>query len=111
MTVMRADHGERLVEEGRVGHGSGAKVGAVWVPTIVYYPPMVPGGRVTEGAELVDLVPTIADALGVEPDAAWQGESLIPLAAGVGRGYPRLSMSSKYENSHAARLGMWKAYW
>lgn len=112
MIVMTADHGdEQFEDQGRVGHGGSSRDSLVWVPLIIHYPPMVPGGLVAEGAELVDVVPTIADALGVAPDAAWQGESLLPLVNGVGRGYPRLSISSKYENGHAARMGTWKAYW
>src|SRR5262249_27952067 len=31
-----------------------------------------------------------------------------PLANGIGRGYPRPSISSQYENWHAMRLGDWK---
>jgi arylsulfatase A-like enzyme len=111
MVVMTADHGDELFEVGRVGHGGSSRDSVVWVPGAIYYPPMFPAGRVPEGVELVDLVPTIADALGVKPDPNWQGESLIPLVNGVGRGYPRLSMSSKYENAHAARMGLWKGYW
>src|SRR6185312_12466305 len=55
----------------------------------------------------IDIVPTIADALGVTPDPEWQGTSLIPVANGVG-GYPDMSFSSQYENSHAGRIGHWK---
>jgi arylsulfatase len=111
MIIMTADHGDEQFEDGRVGHGASSRDSLAWVPGIIYYPPMFPGGRIPEGAESVDLVPTVADALGVAADPAWQGESLIPLANGVGRGYPRLSMSSKYENGHAVRMGTWKGYW
>src|SRR5262249_10899832 len=48
------------------------------------------------------------DAMGGTPSPDWQGESLIPLAQGVGRGYPRPSFVSMYEDSHAMRLGGWK---
>jgi arylsulfatase A-like enzyme len=111
MIVMTADHGDEQFEDGRVGHGASSRDSLAWVPAILYYPPMVPAGLVAEGGESVDIVPTVADALGVAPDPAWQGESLLPLVNGVGRGYPRMSMSSKYENGHAVRIGTWKGYW
>ena len=48
-------------------------------------------GKYTEGTELIDVVPTIADALGVQMDAEWQGQSLIPLVVG-GQGLARLAL-------------------
>jgi arylsulfatase A-like enzyme len=111
MVIMTADHGDEQFEAGRVGHGGSSLDTLVWTPLIVYYPPMIPAGKVAEGAESIDIVPTIADALGQKADPAWQGESLIPLVNGVGQGYPRLSMSSKYENGHAGKMGHWKAYY
>jgi len=110
MIIIVADHGDEQFEDGRVGHGGSIRDTLVYVPFIIRYPPLFPGGRVPEGVEVVDIVPTIADALGVEPDPHWQGESLIPLAQGVGRGYPRLAMASHYENAHAGRMGRWKVY-
>jgi arylsulfatase A-like enzyme len=110
MLIITSDHGDELFEFGRVGHGGPVLESLVYVPLIIHYPPLFPAGRVAEGVEVVDIVPTVADALGVEPDENWQGESLVALAQGQGRGYPRLSMASKYENGHAARLGRWKVY-
>ena len=111
MLIITADHGDEQFEDGgRVGHGASIRETLVYVPLIVHYPPMFPAGKVSEGVDTVDIVPTIADALGVKPDKAWQGESLIPLANGVGRGYPRLSLASKYELAHAGRMGQWKVY-
>ena len=111
MLVITADHGDEQFEAGRVGHGGSILETLVHVPLVIHYPPMVPAGKLPEGAEVIDIVPTIADALGVKPDESWQGESLLPLVNGVGRGYPRLSMASKYENAHAGRMGPWKAYY
>jgi arylsulfatase A-like enzyme len=68
---------------------------------------MFPAGKVTEGTENIDIVPTLADALGVPNDPEWQGMSLIPLANGQG-GYPLMSFSSQYENWHSGRIGHYK---
>jgi arylsulfatase A-like enzyme len=111
MLIITADHGDEQFEDGRVGHGASIRDSLVYVPLIIHYPPMFPAAKVPEGVEVVDIVPTVADALGVKPEEDWQGESLIPLANGAGRGYPRLSMASKYENAHAGRMGPWKAYY
>ena len=108
MLVITADHGDELWEDGRVGHGGSERETLLHVPLLVHYPPLVPAGRVGEGVETIDIVPTIADALGVAQDPEWQGVSLLPLANGVGAGYPLLSFSSQYESAHAGRLGRWK---
>jgi arylsulfatase A-like enzyme len=63
--------------------------------------------RIAEGSEGIDIVPTVADALGVAADPEWQGMSLIGVASGRG-GYPLMSFVSQYENAHAGRIGHWK---
>jgi arylsulfatase A-like enzyme len=110
MLIISADHGdEQWEEDNRVGHGGSMRDMLIHVPLLVRYPPMVAAGRYTEGVESVDIVPTIADALGVAMDPEWQGESLLPLTAGVGRGYPKMSFNSMYEDGHAGRILHWKA--
>jgi arylsulfatase A-like enzyme len=108
MLVITADHGDEQWEDGRVGHGASTRDMLIHVPLLVHYPPLVGAGKFTEGTEVVDIVPTVADALGVQVDPEWQGESLIPLTHGVNRGYGRLSFNSMYEDQHAGRLGQWK---
>jgi arylsulfatase A-like enzyme len=107
MLIVTADHGDELWEDGRVGHGGSERETLLHVPLLVHYPPMFPAGRVTEGVEDIDIVPTLADALGVANDPEWQGTTLIPLANGRG-GYPLMSFSSQYESVHAGRIGHWK---
>jgi arylsulfatase A-like enzyme len=107
MLIITADHGDEQWEDGRVGHGGSERETLLHVPLIIHYPPMFPAVRVTEGTEGIDIVPTMADALGVATDPEWQGLSLIRLANGGG-GYPLLSFSSQYENAHGGRIGHWK---
>ena len=110
LIMITADHGEELWEHGICGHGASLRETLVRVPLVVHYPPLFPGGRVVvEGAESVDIVPTLLDALDRPDIDAAQGHSLIPLAQGVGRGYPLPSYASQYEYAHAMRLGDWKA--
>ncbi len=108
MIIITADHGDELWEEAdRVGHAGSQRETVIHVPLMIHYPPMFPAAKVTAGTEGVDIVPTLADVLGVPTDADWQGDSLLPLAHGAGA-YPLMSVSSSYENSHAGRIGSWK---
>jgi arylsulfatase A-like enzyme len=110
MIVITGDHGDELWEDGRLGHGGSLHDTLVHVPLLIYYPPLFPPGTaVPEGAESVDVLPTLIDALGGKIPDGMQGESLIGLAQGVGRGYPRPSIASQYEDAHGMRLGEWKA--
>jgi arylsulfatase A-like enzyme len=79
------------------------------VPLLIHYPGLFPATKISEGSEGIDIVPTVADALGVQTDPEWQGASLVSLANGVGGGYPLLAFSSQYENFHAGRMGHYKA--
>jgi arylsulfatase A-like enzyme len=108
MLIVTADHGDEQWEDARVGHGQSMRDMLIHVPLLVRYPPLVPPGKISEGAEVIDIVPTIADALGAAMDPEWQGESLARIAQGSGRGYPRMSFNSMYEDAHAGRLGRWK---
>lgn len=108
MLIITADHGDELWEDGKiVGHARSARDTVVHIPLIIRYPPLFPATRVSSGTEGIDLLPTIADALGVAADGEWQGVSLIPLANGA-VDYPQLAMASHFENQHAGRLGSWK---
>ena len=107
MLVITADHGDEQWEDGRVGHGGSVRETLVHVPLVIHYPPLFPAVRIAEGTEGIDIVPTVADALGVQADPEWQGMSLVGLANGAG-GYPLMSVASQYENAHGGRIGHWK---
>ncbi len=108
MIIVTADHGDEQWEDGdRVGHAGSQRETVVHVPLLIHYPPMFPAAKINAGTEGVDLVPTLADVLGVPNDAEWQGTSLLPMAHGGGI-YPTLAVSSAFENMHAGRMGDWK---
>ncbi len=111
MIIFTADHGEELWDHGKIGHGQSLREELVHVPLLISYPPLFPPGKsVTEGVEIIDLLPTIVDALGGKMPADAQGESLIGLAQGEGAGYPRPAIASQYELAHTMRLGRWKLW-
>ncbi len=109
MLLVTADHGEEFFEDKRCGHGGSMRDSLVRVPLLVHDPARFPGGTIVEeGAEAVDLLPTILDSVGAAPIESVQGTSLAPLAQGIGRGWPRPSYTSMYEYAHGMRLGRWK---
>jgi arylsulfatase len=109
MLLVTADHGDELFEDGRCGHGGSLRDSLEWVPLVVHDPSRFPGGTVVEeGAEAVDLLPTILAAIGSAAPAAVQGSALEPVAQGVGKGWSRPSYASMFELAHAMRIGRWK---
>jgi arylsulfatase A-like enzyme len=111
MFILTADHGEEMWDHGKIGHGQSLHQELVHVPLVIAYPPYFPGGKVVEeGVDVLDLLPTITDALGVTTPEAAQGESLIPLAQGIGAGYPRPAIASQYELAHTMQLGRYKIW-
>jgi arylsulfatase A-like enzyme len=109
MLLITADHGEELFEHGQCGHGASARDLLIRVPLLIHDPARFPGGTVVdEGAEAVDLMPTVLEAIGAPISPVVQGRSLIPLAQGEGRGWAQPSYSSMYEYAHAMRIGRWK---
>ncbi|HEY5945053.1 MAG TPA: sulfatase [Kofleriaceae bacterium] len=109
MLIITADHGEEFFEDMRCGHGGSLRDSLIRVPLLIHDPSRFPGGAIVEeGAEGVDLLPTMLSALGQPPVSVAQGDSLVPLAQGVGRGWPRPSYASQYEYAHAMRIGRWK---
>ena len=110
MLVVTADHGEEMFEERRCGHGGSLRDSLIRVPLIIHDPSRFPGGTtIDEGAEGVDVMPSLLESIGAPAVDAVQGESLAGLAQGVGRGWARSSYASMYEYAHAMRIGRWKA--
>jgi arylsulfatase A-like enzyme len=111
MLIITSDHGEEFWDHGRIGHGQSLREELVHVPFLIHYPPYFPPGKVVdEGVDVLDVLPTVDDALGVAPPEGAQGESLVPLAAGIGAGYPRPSIASQYELAWAMRLDRYKIW-
>jgi choline-sulfatase len=89
LVVVTSDHGEEL--EGRfprftAGHGHSLFDELIRVPLVLYDPTRAfPVQRVAAQVRSVDVLPTILDRLGVTPEAAPDGRSLVPLMEGSDR--------------------------
>ncbi|MEP0846307.1 MAG: sulfatase-like hydrolase/transferase, partial [Phycisphaerae bacterium] len=80
--LVTADHGEHLFEHGEWAGGHGVRhlfEEALRVPLIVCGPAVRARGPLDRPAQLLDVMPTILDLLGVAAPAALAGESLAPL--------------------------------
>jgi membrane-anchored protein YejM (alkaline phosphatase superfamily) len=80
LVIVTADHGENLMDRGRVsGHGRFWNEG-IRVPLVVRHPRGLGAGtRVRENVHLGDIVPTVLDVLGLPRDPRLPGHSLFGL--------------------------------
>ena len=94
--VVTADHGEEFLEHGWLSHCRNVQETAIRVPLVLRLPgtDAARGGRSEGLVELLDVVPTILEAIGIEPPAGLEGRSLLPLAAGEA-GSPRYVVSAQ----------------
>lgn len=81
LVVLTADHGEHVADGLIIGHGDGIHESDIRVPLLFD----VPGQARTTVPTLVtsrDVLPTIVELLGGEPEPAHRGASLLPLMQG-----------------------------
>jgi arylsulfatase A-like enzyme len=100
--VLLADHGEGFLEHGSMGHAYGNYAELTNVPLVWFLPGLGNGQKIPTVVSHTDVVPTILDVLGVEPDARVQGESLLPMILRQGPWIPRV-MPSEYGRSYSLR--------
>jgi arylsulfatase A-like enzyme/tetratricopeptide (TPR) repeat protein len=85
LIVFAGDHGEGLGDHGEFDHGLLLYQTTTRVPLIIVHPSMRSGGvRRPEVVSLVDILPTVAEAVGFPLPKSAQGQSLWPLIGGGG---------------------------
>lgn len=109
MIVVTSDHGDSLGEHHQIGHG-GLYIEQLMVPLIIRLPRSweVAPARVSEPAELVDVMPTILDAAGLVLPDGLDGRSLLPLAAGVEGGRAYLTAQIGFREGREGRTSLAK---
>ncbi len=78
LIFLMADHGEGLGDHGEYTHGVFLYDETVHVPMLVAGPGIPAGKVVTQQVRAIDVMPTIADYLGLSAGAKVQGTSLMP---------------------------------
>ena len=83
LVVVAGDHGESLGEHGESNHGIFIYDSAMKVPLVLSAPGNLPRGLVVSSkVRLIDLMPTVLDALEMPVNSEVQGESLLPFVEG-----------------------------
>jgi tetratricopeptide (TPR) repeat protein len=82
LIIMAADHGEGLGQHNEGTHGFFIYETTVRVPLIIRAPFRFPTKKVTKVVELIDLAPTILEALDAPVPSSYQGQSLLGLMFG-----------------------------
>ena len=104
--AVAADHGESLGEHGELTHSIFLYDATIHVPLLLKLPGNgFAGQRVKAAASLVDVAPTLLDALGQTPPPAMQGSSLLPL---IGNPHPE-NRPSFATGDHSERSFGWSA--
>ncbi len=95
MIIVTADHGEQLGEHDLIGHGYGLYEESIRVPLMIKYPLDVghKAGMVSENMQLVDVLPTLLNFLGIAIPPVVEGIVIddIERKNGPFRGRPLLS--------------------
>jgi arylsulfatase A-like enzyme/Flp pilus assembly protein TadD len=106
LIAVAADHGESLGEHGELTHSIFLYDSTIHVPLLLKLPGnRFAGQRVNATASLVDLAPTLLEALGQAPPPAIQGHSLLPL---IGNPHPE-NRPSFATGDHSERSFGWSA--
>ncbi|MDY6853867.1 MAG: sulfatase-like hydrolase/transferase [Thermodesulfobacteriota bacterium] len=96
LIILTADHGEAFLEHNKLLHGNYIYNEEIHVPLIMTYPNKIPKGKtVNSVVELVDILPTITNMIGIHIDRIkMRGISLYPLEG-----------NSNYSNPYAYSEG------
>jgi arylsulfatase A-like enzyme len=82
LVVLTSDHGEEFFDHDGFEHGHTMFQELLRIP-LLFWGPGVKPARIEAPVSLVDVVPTLLDALGLEPVAGLAGRSLWPLLGGA----------------------------
>jgi arylsulfatase A-like enzyme len=99
LVIVTSDHGEEFWDHGSVGHGHSVYDELLHVPLFVRHPGIAERiARLDEPVGLVDVVPTILDALGLEIPEDLSGRSFLPRLLGDHPAMPPSVISGFMEN-------------
>jgi arylsulfatase A-like enzyme len=94
LVVLVADHGEEFWDHGSVGHGHSVYEELIRIPMLIRMPGVTREPVWLDNpAGLVDVVPTVFEALGEKVPEGLSGRSLLPLLRGDTDTAPRITVS------------------
>ena len=98
LIVFTSDHGEGLGDHGESSHGYFIYQSTLHVPLIIQWPPgakRISQDRINEPLNLIDVAPTILDAVGLSRPSEMRGRSLL-----TGTGAEEVYSESVYARNH-----------
>ncbi len=98
--VLAGDHGESLGEHGEKTHGFFIYNATLHVPLIVHLPGESASTIVSDSVSLIDIMPTVLGAVGLQIPSTVQGQSLLPVMRGKSADRDR----TLYNESFLARI-------
>lgn len=114
LIVFTSDHGEGLGDHGESTHGYFIYQSTLHVPLIIHWPASfsrVPHSRVDDAASLLDVAPTILDAVGLPRPSAMKGRTLLGAESAAAQVYSE-TLYARYHFGCAAmrslRVGGYK---
>ena len=107
MVIVTSDHGEEFWDHGSVGHGHSVYEELLHVPLFVRLPGEAPR-RIETPVGLVDVMPTILEALGLAGPEEMSGRSALPALRGEPGDVPEGTVSGFMENWRTFTMGRWK---
>jgi arylsulfatase A-like enzyme len=106
LIVVVSDHGEEFWEHGWTAHGHSVYQELTHCVFLMWNPKLLPvARRIAEPAQLVDVMPTVLDLLGIQPQGIMEGQSLGPLAKGQPFQRKGPVMSSRFAHPKARPTG------
>jgi choline-sulfatase len=109
LVVVTADHGEEFWDHGSVGHGHSVYDELLHVPLMLRIPGVTEGNGVIRGdVGLVDVAPTILDALGLQVPDSMSGRSFLPELLGQDSRAPRPTASQFMTGFRTLAIGRLK---
>jgi choline-sulfatase len=109
IVVFTADHGEEFWDHDSVGHGHSVFEELINVPLIVRIPGVTDGAmRIDDSVGLVDVLPTIFEALGMPVPEDLSGESFLPELMGASADAPRFAVTGFMDGWRAINVGRLK---
>lgn len=79
MIVLSSDHGEHFYERGYVTHGKSISETETRVPLLISWPAKLKPQVMGRPASTIDILPTLAQLIGLPRPLAWQGHALVPV--------------------------------
>lgn len=109
LVVFTSDHGEEFFDHGSVGHGHSVFEELIRVPLIIRWPGLTDRPlQLSEAVGLVDVMPTLLTALGLEIPEELSGRSIAPLLREDIEDAPRPTVTGFMEGWRAIVVGRYK---